>query len=219
MASYTTNLDLKKPAQSDKIRIADINGNIDDIDAAFGAVGSTSVATQLGDIRGGIAIVSTGDVHAAISAGQFVYVMNHSTLSDGLYTANSALAANATLSSSNMTAVSGGVLNALNSKFATVEDKKITRIDSYFTERDAFKARRMGNTIVIFSYVNITTQVPSGTNFADTGFGSAEGMYIFMKADGTDATMVTCTVGKLRPSDAVLPTGYYYVSGCAVTPI
>ena len=116
MATYTTNLDLKKPAQSDKIRIADINSNMDEIDAAFGAVGETSVATQLGDIRGGMAIVSNGDTHDAIAAGQFVYVMNHSTLDDGLYTADSALAANASLTSSNVTAVSGGGLNALNSK-------------------------------------------------------------------------------------------------------
>ena len=39
MATYTTNLNLKKQAQSDKIRIADINNNMDDIDAAFGAIG------------------------------------------------------------------------------------------------------------------------------------------------------------------------------------
>ena len=118
MATYTTNLGLKKPAQSDKIRIADINNNMDDIDAAFGDVGNTSVADQMGDIRSGMAIVSTGNAHDAIAAGQFVYVMGHDTLDDGLYTANSALAANATLSSSNVTAVSGGGLNALNSNMA-----------------------------------------------------------------------------------------------------
>ena len=120
MATYTTNLGLKKPAQNDKIRIADINNNMDDIDAAFGAVGETSVATQLGDIRGGMAIVATGNAHDAIAAGQFVYVMNHDTLDDGLYAADSALAANATLSSSNLTAVSGGGLNALNSNLTNI---------------------------------------------------------------------------------------------------
>ena len=112
-----------------------------------------------------------------------------------------------------------GQIGTLNSKFSTIEDKKITRVGTYFTERDAFKARRVGNTIVIFSYVNITTQVPATTNFADTGFSSAEGMYIFMTANGSTATMVTCTGGKLRPSDSALATGYYYVSGCAVTAV
>ena len=108
---------------------------------------------------------------------------------------------------------------AVNSKFSTVEDKKITRISTYFTERDDFKARRVGNTIVIFSYVNITTQVPAGTNFADIGFPYAEGMYTFMHADGTNARMIRCSAGILKPMDSALETGYYYVSGCAVTPI
>ena len=123
MATYTTNLDLKKPAPSDKIRIADINNNMDTIDEAVGDIGETDIATQLGDIRGGMAIVSTGNTHDAIAAGQFVYVMGHDTLDDGLYTANSALAANATLSSSNLTAVSGGGLNALNSNLTSLSDQ------------------------------------------------------------------------------------------------
>lgn len=47
MASYTTNLNLKKPAQGDPIRVADFNNNADTIDSTFGAIGNTSVASQL----------------------------------------------------------------------------------------------------------------------------------------------------------------------------
>lgn len=112
-----------------------------------------------------------------------------------------------------------GQIDDINGKLSTVEDKKITRVGNYFTERDAFKARRVGNAIVIFSYVNISNAVSAGTNFADIGFSSAEGMYTFMEANGSKATMVTCTTGKLKPTDATLATGYYYVSGCAVTPV
>ena len=121
MASYTTNLDLKKPAQSDKIRIADINGNMDDIDAAFGAIGDTSVATQVSDIRAGMAIVSVSNTHDAIASGEYVYVTGHDTLDDGLYVATAAIAANGTLSSSNLTAVSKGGLNALNDQIASLK--------------------------------------------------------------------------------------------------
>ena len=60
-----------------------------------------------------IAIVANGNTHAAIPAGQFVYVRNHSSLSEGLYQATAAIATNATLSTSNLTAVSGGGLNAI----------------------------------------------------------------------------------------------------------
>lgn len=60
-----------------------------------------------------IAIVANGDTHAAITSGQYVYVQNHSTLTEGLYSASSAIAANETLSTSNLTAVGSGGLNAL----------------------------------------------------------------------------------------------------------
>ena len=104
----TTYLDLKKPTLDDDALIADINDNMDKVDAAV-QEGSEAIA-----------IVSLGNTHGAIAAGQYVYVRGHSSLAEGLYTANSAIAANATLSSSNVTAVSGGGLNALNDKIAKV---------------------------------------------------------------------------------------------------
>ena len=47
MATTTTNLGLTKPAGSDKIRIAQINGNMDIIDEKVGAVGNTSLQDQI----------------------------------------------------------------------------------------------------------------------------------------------------------------------------
>lgn len=40
MASYTTNLNLKKPAGSENVAIGDINNNMDTIDQAFGTLNS-----------------------------------------------------------------------------------------------------------------------------------------------------------------------------------
>jgi len=108
----TTYLNLKKPSLDDDALIADINDNMDKIDAAV-EKGSEAIA-----------IVSIGDTHGAIAAGQYVYVRGHNSLAEGLYTANSAIAANATLSSSNVTAVSGGALNALNGKIANLVKRK-----------------------------------------------------------------------------------------------
>ena len=45
MASYTTNLNLKKPAGSENVSIGDINNNMDTIDQAYGALNS-KIATQ-----------------------------------------------------------------------------------------------------------------------------------------------------------------------------
>lgn len=101
MASNTTNYSLVKPAYSDTADIGTINDNMDAIDRALQALAA------------GEAIVSKNNTHGVISAGQYVYVHNHGTLPEGLYTANSSIVANAALSLSNLTAVSGGGLNAL----------------------------------------------------------------------------------------------------------
>lgn len=125
MATYTPNINLKKPAQSDKIRIADLNGNADNIDAAlgadFGVSNKPSVDDAVNSLGAGLAIISNGDIHAAITAGQYVYVRGHGTLTEGLYVATANVSQNGALTGSNVDAVSGGGLNALNSKFATLE--------------------------------------------------------------------------------------------------
>ena len=120
MATTTQNLGLIKPAGTDKIRIAQINSNMDTIDAKMGPVGSTPLQTQatnaaasISALQNGMAIVCNGNTHAAIPSGSFAYVWNHNSLAEGLYQAASAIAANATLSSSNLVAVSGGGLNSL----------------------------------------------------------------------------------------------------------
>jgi len=104
----TSNLDLVKPAGTDHALISVINSNMDKVDAYAGKVN-----TSLAGVEDGLAIVATGNTHAAITAGQFVYVKEHNTLPEGLYTASSNIAANATLSTTNLTADSKGGLNAL----------------------------------------------------------------------------------------------------------
>lgn len=83
---------------------------------------TTANESAVSAIRNSIAIVASGNTHGAITAGQYVYVHSHSSLSEGLYIASSNISANGTLSTSNLTAVSGGVLNVLNSKIDTIYD-------------------------------------------------------------------------------------------------
>jgi len=116
MATTTTNYGLKKPEYSDTADIADINGNMDDIDASLGAK------------DGALALVNSGDTASQnIASGKYVYVRGHSTLAEGLYTASSAIASGDTLSGSNLTAASD-VLNSL--KDSSV---KKYRIDQTYT--------------------------------------------------------------------------------------
>lgn len=55
MATTTQNLGLIKPAGTDKIRIAQINSNMDTLDAKIGAVGNTPLQTQVTNANSNIA--------------------------------------------------------------------------------------------------------------------------------------------------------------------
>ena len=111
----TTNLDLVKPLGTDHALISVINGNMDKVDAYAGKVNDS-----LAGVQDGLAIVAVGDTHAAITSGQFVYVKEHNTLPEGLYTASTNIAANGALSTSNLTADSKGGLNALSDQIGNI---------------------------------------------------------------------------------------------------
>ena len=134
----TPNIGLRRPQGTDPASVDDINYNSALLDTKLGAVGSTSLQDQintlstntaqnLGKVQDGLAIVANGNTHVAIPADYFVYVKGHNSLSEGLYknTSGSTIAANATLSTSNLTADDDGGLNsvydALNSKIETNE--------------------------------------------------------------------------------------------------
>jgi hypothetical protein len=115
----TTYYNLIKRTYDDAADIADINSNMDIIDGQMktNANGVSANNTSIENIEGGIAyrLGNTNTTGATLAVGTYVYVSGNSTLADGLYKVSTAIAANATLSSSNCTAVSGGGLNALNS--------------------------------------------------------------------------------------------------------
>lgn len=114
----------------------DANGNVTIPNATQSVSGVMSAAdkTKLDGlpssaaIPDSIAIVANGDTHGAIMSGQYVYLSGHGTLSEGLYTATANIAQNAALSTSNLTAVSNGGLNALNDRIKFVDaTKSVTR--------------------------------------------------------------------------------------------
>lgn len=128
----TSNLGLAKLDGTEKLKTFPntFNSDIDTIDTVVGNdVGTSRTISQaITRTEEGIAIVANGNTHSAISSGQYVYVKNHGSLAEGLYIASSNISANATLSGSNLTAVSGGGLNsvysALNSNIASIRKLK-----------------------------------------------------------------------------------------------
>ena len=189
MASYTGNLNLKKPALDDDALITDINNNMDILDAAANG------------IQDALAIVANGNTHVAISAGQFVYVRNHSTLTEGLYVASSNIAANATLSTSNLTADSAGGLNALNNNIAKKALSNITI--------------RTGVSVTSNNSYQILDMVVINIRFKVTGnFGSGNSIFADLPTpvhSGLPSTSA-CVMGKMYNTDgnADLP---FYMNG------
>ena len=125
---------------------------MDAIDSAFGAgfglSGNPSVNTSINNLADGLAIVANGNTHAAITSGQYVYVRNHGSLSEGLYKATTNISANATLSGSNLTADSSG---GLNSVYASINSNKIDgEVDdsSYFDDSKLPNTYKKGITLV-----------------------------------------------------------------------
>lgn len=82
-----------------------------DTDVALMSGHSLAKAGNEVPVAHSIAIVSDGDTHIAIASGQYVYVHSHSTLAEGMYVASAAIAQNGALSSSNVSALSGGIAN------------------------------------------------------------------------------------------------------------
>ena len=148
------------------------------------------------------------------------------------YVTISSIANGDTLSSSNLSPLSHGIvdnllgtvnnnitqINAANAKFSTVEDKQILRVGTYFSERTAFKARRIGNIINIFSYFQVTTEIPANTVFANLQFANANGNVLVIQGDGSNPRVGIILSGELK-CDAVLPVGYYYVVGAIQTTV
>ena len=171
MATTSGDLQLYKPQYSEAADIAKINDNSDAIDAAV-----TANNTKITSVQDGLAIVANGNTHAAIAANQFVYVKNHNTLAEGLYRANSAIGANAALTTSNVTADANGGLNALKSDLDSLNSniaKDWNPVKSWYTTQDdacEFHEAHFGSFVVlsfitnskVWSENDVIFTVPSG---------------------------------------------------------
>ena len=151
MASATTNFGLTKSAYTDTADVAVINDNMDKVD------------TSLNGLADAVAIVANNNTHAAITTGQYVYVHGHGSLAEGLYTAKSNIAANATLSTSNLQADGSGGLNAMNdakvSKSGDTMSGALTIYDNIMANQGKFAGTATGSTadqdLFVFSAIEV----------------------------------------------------------------
>lgn len=120
---------------------------------------------QVSELQDELGIVCNGNKCAiAASAGQYIILKNSSIsgCENGLYTAAQAIPANTAITSSYLTAVSGGGLNALNSKIENLP-KKVVTIQSTFTD------------YIYNTWVSHSVTFPTLTNIENAFIGAISG--------------------------------------------
>ena len=130
----------------------------------------TNAENSLAATQDGLAIMANGNTHAAIAAGQAVFVRNHSSLSEGLYWASAAIGTNATLSTSNLTADANGGLNALKAKIGNVGNtdlqSQVTSLSSNVTTiNNKFSNVSFKNVLNVNNFTVDLGYTPSSTEF------------------------------------------------------
>lgn len=194
MATTTPNLGLTKPSYSDTADIAVINGNMDKLDTAANA------------LEGGLAIISNNNTHVAISKGQYVYVRAHGTLAEGLYTANSNIAANATLSSSNLTAASIGENVALIADQVATLNSKFTAtryVPSSSHDVSGLSIYQLGSLAIMYGTITIASDVPAWTTFMNLWSAIPKNNNAFATILGTSNYLEIVSQGAVQSSVAL----------------
>ena len=159
----TPNINLVKPLGTDRALVSVINDNSDKIDAFAG-----STNTNMANTQAGYAIVVDGNnAPKAITAGQYLFIKNHSTLSAGGYHATANIANGAAITSSNVAADADGVVNgafsALNSKIAieTYSASDVITAGTNVTVNDQTYAYKTGNMVELCLNVMVSASVSS----------------------------------------------------------
>ena len=144
-------------------------------------------------IESSIAIVANGNTAPQnITAGQYVYVKNHSTLPEGLYynKSGSTIASGTTLTSSNLGAVSNGGLNELKSAITPLLSPTFicdidndTALNTNITVPSLSKfhyifVRFALATAVRWTAVYLTSDLTAGHFFPDYTIGGSDRFYI-----------------------------------------
>lgn len=193
---------------SDYLRIDDLAGTTGSSQTT--AMTQDAVTTLAGDLQtaindvadnaqNAIAIVADGDTHIAVSKGQYVYVKNHGTLTEGLYKATTDIAANAALSAGNLAAVSGGGLNDL--AYVETVNTGVTGIFAYKCGRTV--------SVVFHDYKPSSSSDEPVLPQSIWPIRTVHAVVGALNNDGYGRVTIAATTGKAQP---ILPdyTKYYY---------
>ena len=194
----TQNLDLVKPLGTDYALVSVLNSNSDKIDAYAGAVNAS-----LDGLRDGLGVLADGNTHAAITSGQFVYVKNHQTLPQGLYQATTNIAANGTLSTSNLVADPKGGLNTLSEQIAKCKFGSYSSVTlPYQAQSDGFLYVWLNPSSASGAYARLSFTSGTGSIFGGLNAKAGDGVSMFIPIPKG------CTVEQAALSGGTLSTSF-----------
>ena len=107
-------------------------------------------------------------------------------------------------------------IDTLNGNITTITYNVLNPLNGYFTKRDAFRAKIKGGVVVVESYINITTEIPTNTEFASIETTGKNGSYIAINTSTRAVYFVSFRYTGRFASETAIPTGYYYFVGCAI---
>jgi len=107
-------------------------------------------------------------------------------------------------------------INALNGKITNITYNVINPLNGYFTKRDAFRAKIRCGVAIVESYINVTTEIPAGTEFASIETTGIYGSYIVINTSTRAVYYAALRSTGRFASETAIPTGYYYFVGCAI---
>lgn len=212
--------------------VASFNGRTGNVtatgsDLATSGTDSTSIAATLdaqsqqiadlntteGKIKSGLAKISNGDTHSAITESEYVYIQNHANLAEGLYIANENIAADAALNGK-VTATSQA-LNVI--KYNTrILDRSITFIPQI--TQLVNRSFLIGNGVkVIQMTFHVTEEIPINTIFATlpSDFQTSSIVASFVldtNTTATDGMYPAYLNGNGIRNRKIIPIGYYAMS-------
>lgn len=110
-------------------------------------------------------------------------------------------------------------IKSLNDRITPLETASyivIEPVGGYFTKRDAFRCTLKCGTIIVNSYVNITTQVPANTIWGSIGRATYGGTFIAINSSTRAVYYIGLSSQGAFSTEVALPTGYYYLVGCGI---
>lgn len=155
-------------------------------------------ADDVNNVENALAIVVNGDTAPkAITAGQYLFIKNHSTLATGGYHATANIASGGDVSGSNVAADADGISNAINSKFRsgvfniTLSGSAQT-IDGSVDFSPAFPSGTVPSVVLTLSdYARGSTTGSPKTSIGMTG-SSGSGFTYKVKTDAVVSGTVQC---------------------------